>query len=104
MRSLMDDVLEDIELPAPYQVQLQVDRVRIYALLPDTFTGVPAWQWGPWHGIYGMSRSQVIRAVFGAYMAFIEHEAREGFKYRGVRVFGPHIDVDALAEIAGRTA
>lgn len=49
------------------------------------------------------SRSSLIQTIFGLYLSFVEHEARETFLYRGRRVFGPHISTDALWEIAERT-
>lgn len=47
-----------------------------------------------------MSRSEIVSTAFKAVMSAEEHEARENFRYRGKRVFGPHFDVDSLVEIA----
>lgn len=100
------ETLKEIELPWPYRVQwvgIDATHWRISATLPDADTGAPSRQNGPWHDVPRRATpSQIVRAVFGAYLAFVEHEARETFTYRGARVFGPHIDVDALAEVAHR--
>lgn len=47
--------------------------------------------------------SEVVQAAFGLIKGYYEHEVREGFTYKGKRVFGPHIDINAYMEIADRT-
>jgi hypothetical protein len=47
--------------------------------------------------------SELVQTVFGLYKGYWEHESRETFQWRGRRVFGPHIDTEALWEIANRT-
>jgi hypothetical protein len=54
-----------------------------------------------WHISNGASRSDIVRTAFQAVAAWQEHEAREKFLYRGVPVFGPHGDVDDLADLLG---
>lgn len=49
-----------------------------------------------------MVKSEVVQTVWAAYEAWVIHEARESFKYKGVAIFGPHFDADALVEIADR--
>lgn len=39
-----------------------------------------------------------MQACLKATIAWFEHEARESFQWRGVNVFNPHYDVDALYE------
>lgn len=45
-----------------------------------------------------MTRSEVIQTAFKAFLTAEEHECRELFRYRGVRIFGPHIDAESLAD------
>ncbi len=45
---------------------------------------------------------ELIQTVFGLYKGYWEHEARETFKWRDRRVFGPHISTGALWEVADR--
>jgi hypothetical protein len=47
------------------------------------------------------SASAVVRTAFLAALTWQEHEARHCFTYRGAAVFGPHFDVDQLAQLAG---
>ena len=44
--------------------------------------------------------SELVQTIFGLYLKYVEHEARESFEWRGKRIFGPHIKVEALWEIA----
>lgn len=46
------------------------------------------------------TKSEVVQTMFMAYLAWLEHEAREAFTYRFQAIFGPHFDVDALADLA----
>lgn len=101
------DVFAEVKLPEPYLLRWLEEAngcgFRVCAFLPDVETGVVGWQGGAWRTVRPDDEpSNIVRAVFAAFLAFVEHEAREGFLYRGARVFGPHIDVDALVEVAGR--
>jgi hypothetical protein len=69
----------------------------------DTDTGDWKTQRGrKWQLSQHMTRSEVIQTAFKAILTAVEHEARESFTYKGVAVFGPHLDVDALVEIHSR--
>lgn len=46
-----------------------------------------------------MVQSEIVQTVFKCVMTSMEHRAREHFKFRGARIFGPHFDVDALVEL-----
>lgn len=78
--------------------------VELLVQRPDAITGEMGAGYG---GIRWLSRfaskSDVVRMVFGAILAYEEHEAREFFRYRGAQVFGPHGDVEALVEAAQHT-
>lgn len=43
-----------------------------------------------------MTRSEIVQTGFLALLAFVEHEARESFCYRGEPIFGPHFNIEAL--------
>lgn len=103
------DALREIQLSAPYELDFwwadpRLLHWRILARLRDVETGRISVQRGPIHEAWleGVPVGQLVREVFGAYLAFVEHEARETFLYRGARVFGPHLDIDALVEVANR--
>lgn len=46
---------------------------------------------------------EVVKKIFGLCLAYTEHETREGFLYRGRRLFNPHISLEALMSIAKKT-
>lgn len=50
---------------------------------------------GPW-----MSRGELVRTAYRAILSLEMHELQERFRYKGVRVFNPHISMDALLEHA----
>lgn len=57
------------------------------------------WQRGrKWYCSRHMTRSELVQTCLMAILAFEEHEAREGFYYEGQRIFGPHININALAD------
>ena len=45
-------------------------------------------------------KSELVQTAFKCVLTSMEHRAREGFLYKGERVYGPHFDVEALVEIA----
>ena len=77
---------------------------QIECLRRDTFTGEMGLGYG---GKAYLSEhatdSELIQTAFGLYKSFWEHESRETFKWRGRRVFGPHISTDALWDVAEKT-
>lgn len=46
--------------------------------------------------------SDVVRTALFAAITAEEHEVREKFTYKGKKIFGPHFDVNKLAELAGK--
>lgn len=56
-----------------------------------------------WYVSKHMTESEVVQTLLKAVLAAVEHEAREQFTYKGKQLFGPHLDVEALMEIAERT-
>lgn len=53
-----------------------------------------------------MSESEVIQTAFKCCVTSMEHRAREAFKFRGARVFGPHFNIHDLVRLCqdGREA
>jgi hypothetical protein len=75
-------------------LQVECDR-------PDAYTGLP----GVGHGGKAylsehMTDGEIVRRAFALFMAYEEHECREGFRWRGRAVFGPHIATEALWSVA----
>lgn len=53
-----------------------------------------------WQLSYYMVTSEVVRTAYKAVLAAVEHEASENFYYKNARIFNPHVDVEALVEVA----
>lgn len=51
-----------------------------------------------WYLSDHMVNSEVVRTAYKAVEAAVIHEAQEAFKYRGARVYNPHLDLDQLAD------
>ncbi|MBB2915891.1 hypothetical protein [Cupriavidus alkaliphilus] len=68
---------------------------------PDIVTGLPEPQYTrKWQLSQHMTKSEFVQTVFKCCLTSFEHRARESFLYRGVRVYGPHFDVEALVALA----
>lgn len=98
-------VLDHIEYREDYQMFLGIDRERAF-MQPrvwrrDIVTGNYDWGYGGRGYVEDeTTTSQIVQMAFGLFKAYEEHEAREHFRYRGARVFGPHIDIDELVGVA----
>jgi hypothetical protein len=53
-----------------------------------------------WQLSFHMMPSEIVRTAWKAVLAAEEHEAAEQFRYKGVMIYNPHFDVDALVEFA----
>jgi len=103
------DIIADVEYK-DWSVKLGwsgADRdlyLQVVFQAPDTTTrGRPMVQKGrKWRLSRWMTRSEVVQTLLKAILTAEEHEARERFRYRGRAIFGPHLDVEALWESAGR--
>lgn len=49
---------------------------------------------------FTMTKDDFVRTCFAAVLAWIEHEARKEFSYKGAAIFDPHFGVDEAAERA----
>ena len=50
-----------------------------------------------WMLSFHMGNSEIVRTVFQAIQGAVAHELTEAFKYKGARIFNPHMDYDELA-------
>jgi hypothetical protein len=65
----------------------------------DPTAGDVAWQKGrKWYVSCHATPSELVQTAFKAVMTAMEHEVRESFYYRNAAIFGPHFDVDELAQ------
>jgi hypothetical protein len=105
----MRDTLSDITYKDGYVAYLKQDPkekrfyVQVHFTRPDTYTGTPGeGKSGKRYVSEHMCKSEFVQMVFGTFLGLEEHECREAFMYKGRRVFGPHIDVEALWEAADK--
>ncbi len=90
-----------------WQIHLGWDGDRPYVqvkfLEKDEFTGKQEWQHcRKWTLSMHACDTEVIDTVFLALRRAAEHEVEESFKFRGRRVYNPHISVHKLWELAGQ--
>ena len=110
-RERVAGLVADIELPESFRVVLDRDKqvpggrlyLQVACVRPDTFTGeMGEGRGGKAYLSPYATDSELVQTVWGLYQSYVLHEARETFRYRGRRVYGPHIDVVALWEVAER--
>lgn len=80
--------------------------LRVTAQGSDNDTGKPCtWTGRKWIVSRHATVSEIVQTALKAVLTASEHEIREGFKWRGVRCYDPHLDVNALAGLkdAGKT-
>lgn len=66
----------------------------------DIYTGVPAMQFTrKWLLSPAMTDSEVVQTLFKLCLTSMGHRTREAFTYKGARIFGPHFDVNDLADL-----
>ena len=91
------------EGPASYTGETNVGRwyIQVECDRPDSFTDLlGVGRGGKGYLSPHMIPGEIVRKAFGLFAAYEEHECREFFTYKGKRVFGPHISIDALLEVA----
>ncbi len=66
-----------------------------YGFTPDT-----VWRGRKWLLSQHMTEGEVVQTALMACLAAEEHEAREAFRYKGKALFGPHLSVGRLLEMA----
>lgn len=77
--------------------------IWITSMEEDNYTGEEALQVGrKWYVSNHCTRSDVVRTAFKAVSTWSEHEAREKFKYKGARIFSPHLDVETMIARASK--
>jgi hypothetical protein len=80
-------------------VQIAVSEESEASLSP--FTGKrETWKSGKPYLSPHMCRQEVVGAVFGTIKAAEDHEMKEWFRYKNASIYNPHLDSDALAELA----
>lgn len=105
-------VLADISYKPGWEFELEIRLdtgkecwfLRLSCPVIDALDGVtPRRAYGRWWEIPYKTRGDVARTAFMACLVMEEHECREGFRYKGKAIYGPHFDIDVLADIAEKT-
>jgi hypothetical protein len=105
----LERIRDEISLPKQFAVVIgrdqEIPEGRYYYQVQCEREDVITGEWGLGSGGKAYlsehaTDSELVQTIFGLYKAFVEHEARETFRWRGKRIFGPHIKVEALWEVA----
>lgn len=101
----VQNVLVRIQIPNDWEINFDFKGDQMYIQIEDkvglcNVTGDAF----PWRGRkYNISKymtdGEIVQTAFVALMSAVEHETREGFKYRGQSIFDPHYDVEKLVEL-----
>lgn len=77
--------------------------LQIFFEAPDIYTDEMEEQaCRKWVLQFTMSNTEVVRTAYKAAEAAVIHELQEQFRYRGSRVYDPHLDVEQLVEFLNR--
>ena len=75
--------------------------VQVGTERPDTYTGqMEIGKGGKAYLSPHATDDETVKKIFGLCISYVEHETREGFQYKGRRVFNPHASLEALYSIA----
>lgn len=101
----MVDILDRLTLPEGWTIRLTRKGdgfiVQILFFAMDSDTGEHTEQrCRKWYVSSHATVSEVVRTVYKAGLAALEHEFSETFKYRGVPIYHPHRNVEEL-HVAG---
>ena len=73
--------------------------LQLEFIAPDSLGGpAGSWRSRKWFLSYHMTKTEFVRTAWKAVKTAVEHEAAESFTFKGERVYGPHMDVEALVE------
>ena len=105
----LSDILGNIVLPYGWTGKVGINeladgRHQYYLQIEDkngvcNVTGKPdPWRGRKWALSQFMTDGEIVNTIWKAAMTAAEHELREGFKYKGVTIYDPHYDPDALVD------
>lgn len=101
-------IVQAVSYKPGWDIRVSWDRDRPYIQLEattDDSTGAHepvTWKSGKRYLSPHMCRQEIVGACFALIRDAEEHEMREWFRYKGAAIFNPHLDPDALAELAKR--
>lgn len=75
--------------------------VQVGTERPDTYTNkLEIGKGGKAYVSPYATHDEVVKKIFGLCEAYTLHEVKEGFKWRGRRIFNPHVTIEALHSVA----
>jgi hypothetical protein len=67
---------------------------------PCSLSGAPkGWHGRKWRVSRHSTESEIVQTALMAYLAALEHEGRESFRFSGLAVYGPHLSVWKLWDL-----
>lgn len=103
--TLLRDTLAELRYK-DWQFRVEKDGIGLWFLQVvvtgfDVMTDEPL-RWGgrKWRMSMHMTKSEIVQTALKAVLTAEEHEAREQFLFRGRPIFGPHLDIEDLWELA----
>ena len=103
------EIIEQIEYKRGYLLAIREDDVGAYLQVqcyrPDTYTREMGWGHGgkSYFDPDTVTTDQLVQMAFGLFRAYEEHECREAFKFNGLRIYGPHMTLEALVMAAQKS-
>lgn len=100
-------IVRDCSYKDGWEIGIYLDKDRPYIQLTvegtDSVTGEPCtWKSGKRWLSDHMCKQEVVGVVFGLIKDAEMHELHEWFRYKGSSIYNPHLDPDALAELASK--
>lgn len=63
---------------------------------------VKEWHGRKWYLSEYMTKDEIIKTGFAAFKACVEHEVMEGYKFKNIIVFNPHVNFEELLKISSK--
>jgi len=94
----LEDIIENIDLKLNPTIRFRYRDNEWERWLQVVDTSLPADEGHgrKWNISVHACRNEIVQTALAAFLAFLEHEARESFRWKGEPIFSPHYDVDAL--------
>ena len=99
-------ILEQITYKPNWAVKLRGDENRLFIQLEVTNSVCSVsretvdWKSGKRYLSPHMCRQEIVGIVYGLIESAEIHEMREWFRYKGASIYNPHLDPEALVEVA----
>lgn len=102
MKRSLPEIVRDIHYKDGWSFLVAEQGRYLQVQLPPDKDGI-VWKGRKWQLSEHMTEGEVVQTALMACIAAEEHETREAFTYKGKAIFGPHLSIDKLLEIADCT-